>query len=134
MMKRTAPQLVRALAVVRSFCLRHWQWVLRVRARLQWNEEVFHLLLAATVGALGGSVNLLFYHAIEWVKHFTLHRPGDLMGVAEMLDWWQRLLIPALGGLGAGLILYWGFQFVQAGSTNLLEAVVAGDGRAGAGR
>src|SRR5437870_991410 len=47
-----------------------------------------------------------------------------------MLEKWQRLLTPALGGLGAGLVLYWGLRIVGAqGPSNLLEVVVAGDGR-----
>src|SRR5256886_13733454 len=40
------------------------------------------------------------------------------------------VLIPTLGGLGAGLVLYWGLRLVgPQGSSNLLEVVVAGDGR-----
>ena len=119
----------RALTVARNLGVRHWRRALRVRAKLRWNEEFFHLLLAGAIGVLGGTVNLVFYFAIEGVKRFTLHRPGDLAEIAELLDWWQRLLIPALGGLAAGLVLHWGVQLVQAGSTNLLEVVVAGDGR-----
>lgn len=78
---------------------------------------------------LGGLVNLIFYFGIEWGKHFTLHGPVDLAEVAELLEWWQRLLIPALGGLAAGLVLHWGLQLVQVGATNMLEVVIAGDGR-----
>ncbi len=129
MPKRTATIVERALATARRFAAHHWRRLLDVREKLHWSEEVFHLLLAGAVGILGGVVNLIFYLAIEWVKHFTLRHPGDLVEVAELLEWWQRLLIPALGGLAAGLVLYWGMQFVQAGVTNLLEVVVAGDGR-----
>lgn len=129
MPKRTAMLLERALATARKFALHHWRRLLDLRVKLHWSEEVFHLLLAAAVGVLAGVVNLVFYFAIEWVKHFTLRRPGDLVEVAELLEWWQRMLIPALGGLAAGLVLYWGLQLVQAGVTNLLEVVVAGDGR-----
>src|SRR5262245_66009653 len=43
---------------------------------------------------------------------------------------WQRVVTPALGGLCAGLVLYWGLRLVgQQGSSNLLEVVIAGDGR-----
>lgn len=129
MIKRTTTMVERALAAVHNLVVRHWQRALRVREKLRWSEEVFHLLLAAAVGVLGGVVNLIFYFAIEWVKHFTLRHPGDLAEVAELLEWWQRLLIPALGGLAAGLVLHGGLQLVQAGATNLLEVVVAGDGR-----
>src|SRR5690606_34842359 len=41
-----------------------------------------------------------------------------------------RFIYPALGGLAAGVILYWGLRLVgKQGSTNFLEVVVAGDGR-----
>jgi CIC family chloride channel protein len=40
------------------------------------------------------------------------------------------VLVPTLGGLGAGLILFYGFRFAgKYRTTNLLEVVVAGDGR-----
>jgi chloride channel protein, CIC family len=40
------------------------------------------------------------------------------------------LLTPVLGGLAAGAVLHWGLRLVgKQGSTNLLEVVVAGDGR-----
>jgi CIC family chloride channel protein len=50
--------------------------------------------------------------------------------IAEMIEPWQRVLIPAFGGLVAGLVLHWGLRFVGTqGPTNLLEVVVAGDGK-----
>src|SRR5947208_11946299 len=52
------------------------------------------------------------------------------MEVAEVLDSWQRVVTPALGGLCAGLVLYWGLRLAgPQRSSNLLEVVVAGDGR-----
>jgi len=46
------------------------------------------------------------------------------------LTWPWRLVTPALGGLAAGAVLYWGVRLVgRQGSTNILEVVVAGDGR-----
>ncbi|MBI3878305.1 MAG: chloride channel protein, partial [Verrucomicrobia bacterium] len=120
----------RAIEYARGFARRNWRRLLRLRERVFLSEEAFHLLMAGVVGILGGITNFLFYHGTEWVKHFTLRHPGDLAEVAEMLDWWQRMLIPALGGLAAGLVLHWGLRLVGAvGTSNLLEAVAAGDGR-----
>src|SRR5438105_3791739 len=79
---------------------------------------------------MGGLVNLLFYRATESVKLLFLRSPGDPIEVAEVMQHWQRVLTPTLGGLGAGLVLYWGLRLVgRQGSSNLLEVVVAGDGR-----
>lgn len=109
---------------------RYWRRALQWRERLVLSEETLHLLLAAGVGVIGGLVNLVFFHAIEAVRVFFLHRPGDLVEVAEVMASWERMTMPALGGLLAGLILHWGARWVKpAGTTNLLEAVVAGDGR-----
>ena len=109
---------------------RHWQRALRIRQKLRFSEEALHLVLAGGVGVIGGLVNLLFYYATESVKLFFLRSPGEPSEVAEMMADWQRVITPALGGLCAGLVLHWGLRLAgPQRSTNLLEVVVAGDGR-----
>jgi CIC family chloride channel protein len=113
-----------------EFCREHWQQVLRWREKLQFREEALHLLLAGGVGVIGGLVNLFFFFAIESVKRAVLRRPGDPVEVAEEMAAWQVALIPAVGGLVAGLVLYWGLRLVgRQGAANMLEVVVAGDGK-----
>jgi H+/Cl- antiporter ClcA/CBS domain-containing protein len=107
---------------------------LRIREKIRFSEEAFHLVLAGGVGILGGLVNLLFYYATESVKQMFLRSPGDPVEVAEMMrdsgEYWQLVAVPTLGGFCAGLVLYWGLRLVgPQGSSNLLEVVVAGDGR-----
>jgi len=118
------------LVEAHGFFRRHWQRALRIREKLHFSEEAFHLLLAGGVGVIGGLVNLLFYYATESVKMFFLRQPGDPVEVGQMMEKWQRVLTPTLGGLTAGLVLYWGLRLAgPQRSTNLLEVVVAGDGR-----
>lgn len=113
-----------------DFVRQHWQRALSWREKLQFREEVLHLALAGGVGVIGALVNLLFFHAIEIVKLFVLRRPGDAVEVAEEMVAWQRLAIPTLGGLAAGLVIHWGLRWVgRQGASNLLEVVVAGDGK-----
>jgi CIC family chloride channel protein len=108
----------------------HWQELLRLRQRVHFSEEALHLGLAGLVGVLGGLVNLAFYLTLESVKQLTLRRTGDLVEIAEILGWWQRLVAPALGGVAAGLVLHWGLRFVgDRRPSNLLEVVAVGDGR-----
>jgi H+/Cl- antiporter ClcA/CBS domain-containing protein len=113
-----------------EFFQRHWQRALRVRERLRFSEEALHLLLAGGVGVIGGLVNIFFYYATESVSLFFLRQPGEVGEVAERMVPWQRVLTPTLGGLCAGLVLYWGLRMAgPLRSSNLLEVIVAGDGR-----
>lgn len=118
------------MAAAHDFFRRHWRRAIQLREKFILREEALHLVLAGVVGFLGGLVNLVFWHAIEAVKLFFLRRPGDPVEVAEMMDAWERVLMPAVGGLAAGLVLHWGLRFVgRQRSTNILEVVVAGDGK-----
>ncbi|MGA2866346.1 MAG: chloride channel protein [Verrucomicrobiota bacterium] len=120
----------RIIERLHQFCRRHWQRALRVREQFRFSEEAFHLMLAGGVGVIGGLVNLFFYHATESVKYLFSGQPGRPEEVAEMMVGWQRVLTPTLGGVLAGLVLYWGLRLAgPQRSTNLLEVVVAGDGR-----
>lgn len=120
----------RWVARLQGVVRRHWREAFQLREKFILREEVLHLGIAGVVGVVGGLVNLVFYHSIEAVKLFFLRSPGDPVEVAEMMATWERILMPALGGLVAGLVLHWGLRFVgRQGSTNLLEVVVAGDGR-----
>ncbi|HTL18766.1 MAG TPA: chloride channel protein, partial [Patescibacteria group bacterium] len=118
------------LGDLHQYFRRHWQRALQIRQRIRFSEEAFHLLLAGGVGVIGGLVNLFFYYATESVKNLFLRHPGDPVEVAEIMAQWQRVLTPTLGGLFAGLVLYWGLRLAgPQRSSNLLEVVVAGDGR-----
>jgi chloride channel protein, CIC family len=112
------------LTKAREFLRRHLQGALRWREKFVLKEEAFHLILAGGVGVIGGTVNLFFYWAVHLIQ------PGDVVEFAEKLPDWERVLVPTLGGLASGLILHWGLRLVgPQRSANLLEAVVAGDGR-----
>ncbi len=114
----------------REFFRRHWQRALRIRQRIRFSEEAYHLLLAGGVGVIGGLVNIFFYYATESVRILFMRHPGDVVEVAEMMDPWQRVITPALGGLCAGLILHFGLRMAgPLRSSNMLEVIVAGDGR-----
>ena len=79
---------------------------------------------------IGGVVNICFYYATELVRLLFLPQPGELVEVAERMVPWERMLTPTVGGLCAGLVLYWGLRMAgPLRSSNLLEVIVAGDGR-----
>jgi len=115
---------------LRHMFRRHWQGAVQWREKLVLKEEAFHLVLAGFVGLIGGFVNVFFYYGGEMVSRIFLHTAGDPVEEAETFVPLQRLLVPTLGGLAAGLILHWGLRLVgKQGTSDMLEAVVAGDGR-----
>ncbi len=124
---RTLERFVRGLL---PHLRKHLERLLALRELVRINEETFHLILAGAVGVLGGLVNLCFYGLTELTMQLAVQRTGDVVEVAQMLPWWQRLIVPAAGGVVAGLVLYWGLQLVgNQGASNILEVVVSGNGR-----
>jgi len=112
------------------FFRKHWRKALIIRDRLRLSEEAFHLLLATLIGIIGALTNLTYHTLSQLTKWLVLGRSGDLLEIAEGLAPWQRLVVPTLGGMAAGLVLYLGLRLMgNPGLSNLLEAVVAGDGR-----
>jgi CIC family chloride channel protein len=125
------PETLRRLGLaVLDWLHRNWRRALRVREKLRFREESIHLLLAGVVGVMGGLVNLLFFHLTRLVQRLGLGSTGEVAEMAAQLPPWLCVLVPALGGLVAGGVLFLGLHIVgQRGTPNLLEAVVAGDGR-----
>ena len=81
----------KVIGEVHQLFRRHWQKALRIREKVRFSEEAYHLILAGGVGVIGGLVNIFFYYANESVKRLFLRHPGDPMEVAEVLDSWQRV-------------------------------------------
>ncbi|MDB6065776.1 MAG: Chloride channel protein [Pedosphaera sp.] len=118
------------VATARAFIRKHWQRALRIREKVWISEEAFHLVLAGGVGVIGGLVNLGFHACVNISQKIFLGSEGDLPTLAEQLNPWHRLLIPAIGGLLAGMVLFWGLRLVgKQGSSNILEVVATSDGR-----
>jgi CIC family chloride channel protein len=123
-------KLEQLLAGVHAFARQHWQGALRIREKLRVSEEAFHLVLAGGVGVIGGLTNVGFHLCMNVSQRLFLHRTGDPAILAQDSTEWQRLLIPAVGGLLAGMVLYWGLRLVgKQGSSDYLEVIVASDGR-----
>jgi CIC family chloride channel protein len=121
----------RFFETTRQFLRRHWQKALRVREKLSLSEEALHLVMAGVVGSMGGVINVLFYLAVEKVQALLVGHPGqNIVEVAESMKPVWRFITPAVGGLAAGAVLFWGLRLAgKQRTTNLLEVVVAGDGR-----
>lgn len=94
------------------------------------NEAQMTLLWAALIGFAGAWSSILFRDATELCHRLLTGHGGGYVESFRLLPWWQRLIIPTVGGLLAGLTLYLGSRFkARNNSTDYMEAVVVGDGR-----
>jgi CIC family chloride channel protein len=94
------------------------------------SEDTFHLLIAGLVGILGGLTQFAYHGCHHLLQLVFLGGAGDILDLARHMPPILRLLTPALGGFAAGMVLHLGLRIVgRGGFSNLLEVVVAGDGR-----
>jgi CIC family chloride channel protein len=115
---------------LRAFFRLHWKAALLLRDRLRINEEALHLLLAGVVGVIGGAVKLAYYACNEFIQWIAFGAGGGFLDISAAVPPWRLVLVPTLGGLAAGLVIYFGLRLIgNPGLSNLLEVIVAGDGR-----
>lgn len=125
-----SPSWQRVKSGTRNIFRRHWQRALIIRNWLRLSEEAFHLILAAVIGIIGGLINWIYYVFNYLLQLAVLQQTGDILEISRRLEQWQMIFIPAVGGLAAGLVLVLGLRLIgNPGLSNLLEVVVAGDGR-----
>ncbi len=100
-----------------------------ISERFRFTELQSTLLWAVVVGFLGAWSSILFKEATEWMHHLLTGHHGGYVESFRGLAPWQRVLVPAIGGLLAGLTLYFGSRLKKKESTtDFMEAVVVGDG------
>ena len=109
---------------------RRLQWWLSLIEWLRPTELQITLVLAGLTGFLGALASLTFRHATEVVHCvFTGSWGAGLSESFTRLPWWQRILVPTVGGAAAGLVLMFTARFVKKQrTTDYMEAVVIGDG------
>ncbi len=110
--------------------LRLLRWRVWLAEKLQPTEWQTTLLWAALAGFMGALGALLFTASAEGVHLLLTDSHAGIVESIRRLPWWGRLLVPALGGLLAGLVLLLGSRIVKGkSSTDYMEAIVIGDGR-----
>jgi CIC family chloride channel protein len=114
----------------RAFFQLHWRAALLVRDKLRVNEEATNLIIAGVVGVLGGGASIAYHACNTFIKWLAFGSRGDFLQISAHTEPWKLIVVPTLGGLAAGLALFWGLRLIgNPGLSNLLEVVVAGDGR-----
>ncbi len=88
------------------------------------------LLLAALIGVIGGLATVVFHEGMAFTESLATGHPGSLVNAANDLAPWRRAVTPALGGLAAGVILWWAGRVAKGKKQpDYLEAIAIGDGR-----
>ena len=108
--------------------LKFWVWV------QEWTrptELQVTLIWAGIIGFCGAGCSIAYRVATTFVhKILTGSSASGLVESFTELSLWERLVIPAIGGLIAGGIIHFGSRFHgQVTTTDYMEAVVLGDGK-----
>src|SRR5690349_7171337 len=117
-----------ALLLKRLMRLLRWRlWIQEKLQRTEWQVTLLWAALAGFVGALASSLFAVFTEGTHQL--LTGHTSG-VVETMRQLPWWARIVVPAAGGLLAGLTLLLGKLITRGqSSTDYMEAIVIGSGR-----
>ncbi len=120
--KRTLSPLLRHLLLLKFWLVEH----------LRLSERQLTLIWAALIGFLGALAAEGFRRTSEFLHHLATGSSSDIITSFANLSWWQRLIVPTVGGLLAGTTLWFGNRLFasirQKTTTDYMEAVVVGSG------
>jgi CIC family chloride channel protein len=108
--------------------LRRLQLSLRLFSRLRLSERHSIYLWAAFVGFLGACAALGFQAATSFLFWCMTGHASGFVATFKEIEPWQRIAVPLVGAMCAGLILMLGQRFVRTRETDYMEAVSLGDG------
>jgi chloride channel protein, CIC family len=105
----------------------------RLRFLLFGHEELAGIVFwAALVGFCGALSSVVFREGIRLLELVFTGQTQSLVSAAARLAWWHRLSVPVVGGILAGVTLYWGgLTRVWSRAVDYMEAVRVGEGRIG---
>src|SRR3954453_13951471 len=84
-------------------CVKPRSWLLKLRPS-EWQKT---LAFAAAIGVMGALATIGFRQGVLFAEQLMFGRSDGLVRIAEGLVWWQRVAVPAAGGVVAGLLLMW---------------------------
>ncbi len=121
----TSSRSRRLLTLVRETVLPR-RWAEQVAGT---DQHVALLLWSGVAGALGAVLASGLRSLGDLLAGAAWNGQGDVADLAGSAPVWMRLLVPAAGGLVAGLVLLYGVRVTRsAGGWDILEAVVLRDG------
>jgi chloride channel protein, CIC family len=119
--RRLSP-VIRGLLILKLWLVEHFRP----------SERQVTLVWAILIGFCGAIVSEIFRQASQLLFFLLSGVRGGSVASFQSLQWWQRLAVPTIGGLLAGLTLYLGNRLIanvrQKSTTDYMEAVVVGNG------
>ena len=96
--------------------------------RLRPTEWQKTLAFASLIGVLGALATIGFRQFVLLVEQLVYGHNEGLVRIAAGLPWWQRLAVPAIGGVLAGGLLMWSRRGGQRAGSDYMEAISLGSG------
>src|SRR6202048_2249244 len=100
--------------------------------RFRIGERQFMLVWAALIGCLGAASSELCRRATDVLHYLATGSDSEIISSFARLPFWQRIAVPTVGGLLAGLTLWLGNRLTsrlrQDSTTDYMEAIVVGSG------
>jgi CIC family chloride channel protein len=100
--------------------------------RFRIGERQFMLVWAALIGFLGALSSEVFRRATDILHYLATGSNSEIISSFARLPFWQRVAVPTVGGLLAGLTLWMGNRLTsrlrQKTTTDYMEAIVVGNG------
>jgi chloride channel protein, CIC family len=103
----------------------------RLRLALFGHEDLAGIIFwAALVGVCGALASVAFREGIRLLELMFTGQATGLVNGASRLAPWQRAVVPMIGGVMSGWVLYiLGSRFVSLKVVDYMEATLVGDGR-----
>ncbi|UCF30232.1 MAG: chloride channel protein [bacterium] len=106
------------------------QRIIRALSKLPRHQHVYLSLIAILIGVLGGYGALLFRFAIKFAQYCFYRNTADVLTFHQNLPFYLIILMPALGGLIVGPLIYFGAREAKGhGVPEVMEAVALRGGR-----
>ncbi|MEO8655734.1 MAG: chloride channel protein, partial [Ramlibacter sp.] len=96
--------------------------------RLRPSEWQKTLVFAGVIGVLGALATIGFREVLLGAEQLMFGHNEGLVRIAQSLEWWQRLAVPAVGGVVAGLLLMLSRRVGQRPASEYMEAISLGTG------
>jgi CIC family chloride channel protein len=105
--------------------------ITRLRLVLFGHEDLAGIVFwAALVGICGALASVAFREGIRLLELVFTGQAMGLVNGAAHLVWWHRAIVPGIGGVLSGWVLYLlGSRFVSLKVVDYMEATLVGDGR-----